>query len=108
MPNKSVRGVPLSASQYSELLRIRGEERFNGRNLQDTLRELIAKPEYAQLSDEADPTLEETKADAIKRAVSGDGTAAQLVLLQRDPELRSKVEAERRRQVAPAAALGAA
>ena len=99
MPSKQIDGVPLNAEQYSELLRIRGQEKLsNGKSLVDTLRDLIGTADYQALPEDPDATVIGTKRDAILRIVSKFQRAAKERLLEKYPELRQRVEVERERR----------
>ena len=99
MPSKQIDGVPLNAEQYSELLRIRGQEKLsNGNSLEDTLRDFIGTADYQALLEDRDATVIGTKQDAIKRIISKFQRAAKERLLEKYPELRQRVEVERERR----------
>lgn len=98
MPSRQISGVPLTAEQYSELLRIRGQEPIAGKSLDATLREFIRTQEYQALPDDPDATIQGTKQDAIKRIISRYGSAAREKLLEQHPGLNQRVEAEKLRR----------
>jgi len=98
MPNRSIQGVPLNASQYSRLLELRGQHAFGGSTLKEVLRDYIETEAYRELPEDRDLSVMGTKGDAIRRIASRYQSAAKERLLEEDAELAAKVEAERDRR----------
>lgn len=88
MPDRHMDGVPLTATQYSRLLELRGTVGGQNNNLHSTLSALLSDPRYASLTDSIDPTIRKgSKASAIKDVVGKYSDAAKKQMLQEDPGL---------------------
>ncbi len=85
LPDKDIKGVPLTSEQYSRLVELRGQvvqKEFG--TMKDALTTLITDPRYKALTDPA-------KAEQIRKITEGYTQAAKVQLVTEDPELHARV-----------------
>jgi hypothetical protein len=85
LPDKDIKGVPLTSEQYSRLLELRGNGvvRDYG-TLKQALTQLVNHPLYSRLTDPA-------KANQIRKVAEGYSHDAANALMKEDPELLARV-----------------
>lgn len=85
LPDKDIKGVPLTSDQYSRLLELRGNGvKGDFGTMKEALDALIHHPGYQSLTDPA-------RVDQIKRLTDGYTKDAKDALMSEDPELHARV-----------------
>lgn len=90
-PERTLKGVELSAEQYSRFCQLNGKVMlYGGKTLHEALTDLVTSPGYAQASDGL-PGMENPRAKAINKVIQNYRVAAARLLLEEYPDLADSI-----------------